>query len=132
MTLEATVIELYAASLGNRLWWDEIPDGTTAAQRVAPFGVVQTVGGSNRQYVDDKEEPEFLTARVQLTIWGARRIEVSDAMRNFASLVRSSNTVDWYARESGEAIGDINEFLKLRGSRQDFIFTYRNPNFPMP
>lgn len=129
MSLESEVIALYAASLSNRLWWDEMPDGMTAAQRDAPFGILQQVGGANRQYVDDKEEPEFLTARVQLVIWGKVRIEVSNAMRNFASLVRASNTVNWYARESGEPVGDHNEALKLRGSRQDFIFTYRNPNF---
>lgn len=129
MSLETDFIAKYAPLLNGRLWWDEMPDGMTADDRIAPFGVAQQVGGVSRQYVDDKEEPEFLNARVQLSIWGASRIAVSDAMRNFASDVRASNTADWYAREIGEPVGDSNEVLKLRGSRQDFSFTFRNPRF---
>lgn len=133
MSLETEVIAKYAGLFTeSRLWWDETPDGMAVTDRMAPFGILQEVGGSNRQYVDDTEEPEFITARVQLTIWGSRRVEVSDAMRNFNTALRASNTADWYARASGEAVGDNNEVLKLRGSRQDFIFTYRNPNFATP
>jgi Protein of unknown function (DUF3168). len=129
MSFETDFIAKYAALFNGRLYWDESPEGWTAEQRAAPFAIAQQVGGSNRQYVDDKEQPEFLNARVQVDVWGSRRMEVSDAMRSFVAAVMQSNTADWYAREMGEVIGDHNEVLKLRGSRQDFNFSFRNPRY---
>jgi hypothetical protein len=129
MSLETDLIEKYGALFTDRLWWDEIPPGLTAEQRKAPFGILQQVGGTERQYVDDTEQPEFLNARVQLYVWGARRNEVSDKLREFNAAVKASNTADWYARQMGEPVGDSNEVLALRGSRQDFSFTYRNPHY---
>lgn len=129
MSLESDFITKYGPVFANRLWWDETPDNMTAADRMAPFAIVQQVGGQERQYVNDKEEPEFLAARVQVNVWGARRIEVSEALRTFVSAVRASNSIDWYARPAGEAAGDHNEVLKLRGSRQDFMLHYRNPRY---
>lgn len=129
MSFESDVIAKYKALFGDRMWWDETPESMTPADREAPFAILQGVGGSTRQYVDDKQEPEFLNARVQVMVWGARRLEVSSALRDFASAVRASNTEDWYARPMGEPVGDSNTTLKLRGSRQDFDFHYRNPNY---
>lgn len=132
MSFETDFISKYSSVFNNRLWWDESPDGMTAQERVDPFAIMQVVGGSDRQYVDDKEQPEFLNARVQVVVWGARRIDVSDKMREFVAAVKDSNTTDWYAREMGAQIGDSNEVLKLRGSRQDFSFTFRNPRYVGP
>lgn len=129
MSFETDVIAKYQGIFNERLWWDEMPQGMTANDRIEPFGILQQVGGVERQYVDDTEQPEFLNARVQLTIWGARRIAVSEAMREFNAEVKNSNTADWYARQMGEPVGDSNEVLALRGSRQDFSFTYRNPRY---
>lgn len=129
MSFETDIIAKYQQVFNERLWWDTAPDGMTAQDREAPFGVLQIVGGDHRQYVDDTEQPEFLNARVQLFVWGARRIEVSDAMEDFIAEVKASNTADWYAREMGRPVGDSNEVLALRGSRLDFSFTYRNPRY---
>lgn len=129
MSIESDIISKYGALFAGRLWWDETPDGLTTEERQAPFAIAQEVGGADRQYVNDKEEPEFFSARVQLVVWGARRLEVSAKMDDFAAAVRASNSADWYARELGRPVGDSNEVLKLRGSRQDFSFTYRNPRY---
>lgn len=131
MQLESEVISKYAPLLAGRLWWDEATPLDTAAKREAPYGVLQIINEGSRQYVGD-EEPPFLEARVQLNIWGARRLEVGAAMRGFATAVRASNTADWYARPLGDAASDSNDTLKLRGMRQDFNFTYRNPNYAGP
>lgn len=129
MSFESDMIAKYKALFGDRLFWDEAPEDWTANDRIAPFGILQQVGGIDRQYVNDKEEPEFLSARIQLFVWGARRLDVSAKLREFVSAVRASNSADWYARPSGEAVGDSNEVLKIRGSRQDFMFNYRNPQY---
>jgi hypothetical protein len=132
MSFETDMIAKYGAVFSGRVWWDEIPDGMTADQRAAPFAILQQVGGTTRQYIDDKEQPEFLTARVQVVVWGARRVDVSAKLRDFDAAVKDSNTATWYARSMGEQVGDSNEVLKLRGSRQDFSFTFPNPHYPGP
>lgn len=130
MQLESEIISRYAGQFNGRLWWDQTPL-TTADDRKQPFGILQIIHEGSREYVSN-EEPEFLSARVQLNVWGESRLGVGAAMRSFSTFVRSSNTADWYARPLGGAESDFNETLKLRGMRQDFNFTYRNPNYAAP
>ena len=127
---EDDFIQKYMPVFDGKLYWDTAPAGQTPTERNNPFGIVQQVGGDNRKYVDDTEQPEFLTARLQLYVWGARRNEVSPKMREFVSFAKASNTKDWYIREAGAAVGDFNDVLQLRGQRQDFILTFKNPDYP--
>lgn len=126
MSIEVEMIQRFKGVFNGKLWWDETPDNMTAADRVEPFGIMEIAGGSTREYVD-QSEPEWITARVQVFVWGARSIAVGEAMRRFTAAVRASNDKDWIARPQTEAVGDSNSTLKLRGLRADFSITYRNP-----
>lgn len=132
MSFEEDIIAKYGPTLAGRLYWDTAPEGWQAEQMDAVFGIMQQVGGKRQEYVDDKDQPEYLNARVQLVLWGRRRIEVSNKMRELQAVVMASNTPDFYAGVLGEPVGDNNEALKLRGSRQDFSFWYKNPLFVGP
>jgi hypothetical protein len=129
MSFEEDIITKFAATFAGRLYWDTAPDGWQVPQMDAPFGIIQQVGGKALTYVDEKEEPEYLNARLQLFVWGKQRIAVNNKLREFVSTVRASNLPDFYAIVSGEAVNESNEVLKLRGSRQDFSFWYKNPMY---
>jgi hypothetical protein len=129
MSFEEQIIATYGPIFNMRLYWDQSPQGWVAANMEEPFGILQAVGGRRQEYVDDKEQPEYLNARVQLSVWGRHRIAVSNKMREMQAAVMASNTPEFYATVIGEPVGDSNETLSLRGSRQDFSFWYKNPLF---
>lgn len=128
MSFETDMIAMYSAWIGDRMWWDELPEGTTPAQRAEPFIILQKIGGPRRQYADDAEQPSHLQARVQVEVWGARRIAVADTIRNFIAYALTTNTANWGVRVLGEPMDDANTTLGLRGTRVDFMFVYPNPN----
>lgn len=127
MSFEEDIIAKYGPTMANRLYWDESPKGWKPEQMDLPFGILQQVGGRRSTYVDDKEQPEFLNARLQLIIWGRQRIAVNNKMRELVGVVMASNLPEFYANIEGEMVADSNEVLALRGSRQDFSFWYKNP-----
>lgn len=129
MSFEEDFITKYGPTLANRLYWDHSPEGWNANDMDAVFGIAQHTGGRRQTYVDDKEQPEFLNARVQIVLWGRRRIEVSNKMRELQGVIMDSNLPEFYAEVMGEPVGDSNEVLKIRGSRQDFSFWFKNPLF---
>ena len=126
MSFETDIFDKYGSVFSGRLWWDQTPDGMQPAAMMEPFCIVQQVGGKYLRYVDDTEH-EFLNAHLQMFVWGAHRIEVADKMRQLAATVMASNLPEWYATAMSAPVGDHNEVLKIRGSRQDFDFWFRNP-----
>lgn len=130
MSFTDDIITKYAPTLVGRMWWDEIPAKLGAAlaalDAVAPFCIVEQVGGVERVYVDN-DPSEWQNARVQLTVWGSQRRDVDAALDALRLVILASGSVDWYARPEGAKMHDANEVLKLRGSRQDFSFWYKNP-----
>lgn len=132
MSFETDMISFYGTTMAGRLYWDTAPQGWQPQQMDAPFAIMQQVGGKRQNYVDDKEQPEFCNARVQIFMWGRRRTDVSQKMRELTAAIMASNSPDFYASVEGEMMGDSNEVLDLRGSRQDFSFWYRNPLFVGP
>lgn len=128
MSLATDFIAYYQSVVDGRMWWNTIPKGNSAQSLATPFILLQHMGGPRRQYVEDTQ-PEFLQARVQVEVWGARVLAVDAAMRAFIGEVIASNSADWYARISGEPIGDHNEALDLHGSRVDVMLAYRNPDY---
>lgn len=126
MSFETDIIAKYEAAIGGRLYWDTAPTSWTPDQMIAPFCIMQLVGGDYRMYVDGTEH-EFLNARVQFFVWGRERIAVSDAMRSLSHAIAESGAIDWIVLPSGAPSGDYNDVLKLRGSRQDFGFWFKNP-----
>lgn len=132
MSLEADLIAKFGPLFNGNLHWDTTPDGWKPVSGQPPLAIMQRVGGPRRQYVDDKEQPEFLRARVQFWVWGASSIAVAEKMEALQAAVMNSNTIDFYGQVIGEPMGDSNEVLKLRGLRQDFMFAWRNPLFVGP
>lgn len=130
MSFEEDVTAKYMGVFGGRFWWDVIPEDLTAEQRAEPFCIVQRVGGVSRRYVDNTRS-DMLNARLQFFVWGEYRVAVSNKMRELADAIALSSTSDFVTIELGEAQGDFNEVLKLRGERQDFGFWYQNPS-PAP
>lgn len=128
MSFETDIISKYKAVFGDRLYWDTMPVDWVRANMNDPFGIMQIVSGKERLYMDNSQH-EFLNARVQFSIWGNLRTEVSDTARELAAEIAQSNTAEWIANPEGSASSDFNEVLKLRGSRQDFVFWYKNPHY---
>ena len=131
MSFTDDIIIKYAPTLAGRMWWDEIPPklALTLAEptaAVAPFCIVEQLGGVERVYVDN-EPCAFSNARVQFTMWGRQRRDVDAALDALRLVILASGSNDWYARPEGVKMHDSNEVLKLRGSRQDFVFWYKNP-----
>lgn len=130
MSFTDDIIIKYAPTLAGRMWWDEIPASLAAtlgsADTVAPLCVVEQVGGVERVYVDNEPAP-FQNARVQFTVWGRSRRDVDIALDALRLVILASGSTVWYARPEGAKMHDANEILKLRGSRQDFVFWYKNP-----
>lgn len=131
MSFTDDIILKYAPTLSGRMWWDEMPAALAASLvnpsgDVAPFAIVEQVGGVVRQYVDG-DPSEWQNARVQITVWGTRRRDVDAALDTLALVIQASGSATWNARPEGAKMHDANEVLKLRGSRQDFVFWYKNP-----
>lgn len=130
MSFTDDIIIKYAATLNGRMWWDEIPPKIAATlasnDAVAPLCVVEQISGVERIYVDN-EPSEWHNARVQFTMWGSQRRDVDAALDALYLVILASADASWYARPEGAKMHDANEVLKLRGSRQDFVFWYKNP-----
>ena len=130
MSFTDDIITKYAPTLASRMWWDEIPAKLAAAlannDAVLPFCIVEQVGGVVRQYVDG-DPSEWHNARVQFTMWGSQRRDVDAALDALYLVILASGSATWNARPEGAKMHDSNEVLKLRGSRQDFVFWYKTP-----
>lgn len=124
MSLEADLIDKYKAIFNGRLWFDTMPEGVSNITDV--FCVISFVGGRDRWYVDNTL-PDMQNARVQFTVWGARREEVNAAADALRKAVAESNTVDFITSPFGAKVSDWNDILKLRGARQDFGFWFKDP-----
>lgn len=132
MSFETDMITKYGPTLAGRLYWHETPDNWQPADRNAPFCIMQQVGGKRQTYVDDKEQPEYLNARIQFFMWGSNYMSVAEKMRELQAVIMASNEPEFYAEIIGEPVSDSNDVLKLRGSRQDVGFWWKNPLFVGP
>lgn len=122
MSIATAIIAILNPVLSNRIWFNTIPDNLTAAQRSAPFMVVQLVGGRDDWYVENTI-PDEVNGHYQFFIWGANYLEVEAC----SNQVRSALATTPYAphnihsiRPLGGPVDDYNEILKLHGKRQDF------------
>lgn len=113
-SIYAEVRSLLASLVEGRCYSDVTPDAPEF-----PLIIYQVVGG---EAIDFYERTVANTEnyRVQVYVWGARRLEVEQLMRmarkqlvehsaNFESLITL-----------GQATDEYNETLKIYGSRQDF------------
>lgn len=121
MSFESDIVAKYGAVFGGRIFFDTAPDGWTTVQMAAPFCIVNQINGSERWYVDNSRS-ELQSTHLQFFVWGARREEVSAAANAFRSAAAASNAADFIVIPTGAVVNDFNEALKLRGTRQDFIF----------
>lgn len=125
MTFRADVIAKYKAVFAGRLYFDTSPEGWTPEQMVAPFCIINQVGGEERRYIDNTLH-EFGNADLQFFTWGARLDEVDAAMRALSAAIAASSTDTFVTISYGAATSDYNDILKLRGLRQTFGFWYKN------
>ena len=119
--LAALMLPLFDA---QHFHFDTTPEGAVPA---GTFCVAQQVGGRDAWYVDNTL-PEWSNARMQFVVWGGPRIDVSNKARALRSLF-ADNAANgtFYIAPLGAAVSDTNDVLKLRGSRQDFTFWYKDP-----
>lgn len=121
MSFEADIIAKYGPMFNGRVYFDTAPDGWTPAQMAEPFCIVNQVGGDERWYIDNTRA-DLQRAHLQFFVWGARREEVAAAANAFRDAAAASSTSDFIVIPTGAVVSDFNEALKLRGTRQEFVF----------
>jgi hypothetical protein len=126
MSFETDLTALLSPLFNGLFWFDTAPDDFNPADAQANFCIAQQVGGTDKWYIDNSR-PGMQNARMQLYVWGPRRIEVADTARALRKVIADSITSEWITMPYGAAVSDYNEVLKLRGSRQDFGFWYKDP-----
>jgi hypothetical protein len=125
MSFETDIITKLGPVFGNRIYFDTTPDNWKVSDRLAPFCLVNGTGGSEALYVDNTQHDKLNTV-LQFSIWGSKRIAVSEAARTLATTIAAANTSDFIAWPESAAVSDWDDVLKLRGSRQSFSFWYLN------
>lgn len=124
MSFDADLITLLTPIFGDDLFFDTTPDDFDPRGKVK-FAIIEQVGGRGYWYVEkDAPSPSHKHARVQITVWGARRLEVNEATRQMENAIRDSEMI---AENYGAPNTLYNEGLKIRGCRQDFGIWYPDP-----
>lgn len=123
MSLEEQVIAKYQHIFDGRMWWGSAPAGTPRTAMSDVFCIAEQVGGEESWFVDNTPK-DMENARVQFTLWGERKLEVSAARIALRDAIADSITGDWVTVPMGGPVGTYNETLDLRGVRQDFGFYY--------
>lgn len=129
MSFEANLTALLSPLFSDRFWWDTMPDAIDL-KTTGNFCIAQQVGGLDQWYVS-QELPEWQNARMQFSVWGKRRIDVTaDADRIRAALANSIAANVFVVSPMGGRVNDYNDALKLYGSRVMFEIWYRTDQAP--
>lgn len=128
MNLKAVLIAMLNPVLGGpRVWVDTVKDGMTPQQLLAPFLIIQKVGGSWNGYVDGTIAGDR-NARIQFMVQGENRKAVDDMaeaiIQRLAQAVRDNEFVN--VEFFGEPVDGFSDVSKLRSSRFDAGIWYRN------
>lgn len=103
--------------------WPDVPPDAYGDESARPalYIVFQIIGGRAIDFTE-RALPDHDHARVQVYVWGNRRLEVEAAARTVRETLIASTTLK--VETYGAPTWLYEEMLKLRGSRQDFGIWY--------
>ncbi len=112
--MEAQLIKAMKSALPNLdVYHDFAPDNA-----VAPFIVMQRVGGAGNLYIDHETDGGY-QVRFQVSAWASARL---DAVALSATVERALRVLPGVAPD-GAAVAGFDPDTDLRGMQQDFLIT---------
>ena len=84
---------------------------------VAPFVVVQLVGGSGQMFIDNQTLGGY-ERRLQLTVWAQSRTESIQLAQTIERVLTQKARII----AQGAPVADYDSEVDLRGMRQDFLY----------
>ena len=112
MSAESSIFAALSSLVSNRVYPDLAPDVV-----VKPYIVYQQIGGSAVQFVDPTV-PSKKNSRIQVSIWGDTRAQVSALAVQVEDTLRGVTALQAVVLGAPVAIYEAD--TKLRGSQQDF------------
>jgi len=115
MTLDEYLTSLLNPLFANRVHWDVTPEGIVVT---SPIAILQQIGGKEEWYIDKDLKKSHRHARIQITCWGRRRVEISEMSKTVSDTIRLDNAM--VSEPYGAATSLYEETGKLYGFRQQF------------
>lgn len=122
MAFEKTMIDLLGPLVGNRIWWDSLPEGMPLPTQI--FIILQQVGGKSSWYLEKENMPSHKHARLQVSVWGTNRLAIAPLQRTIENTIALSPLV---AEVYGAPIGAFSGDIALKGSHQQFGIWFPDP-----
>lgn len=122
MSFESDLVQLLNPLAAERVYWDNLPEGTRV---IADTILLETVGGRGRGLYLEKEVADTIHARVRVTVIGPDFQTASDLSRLIEKTIVES--VVFNAEAFGAFTRTYVQGVKLYEVRQDFGILYPDP-----
>lgn len=121
MSFETDLVAVFNLLFGNRVYWDNLPEGMRVTQ---PTLLLEGGGGRGRQWYIDQTLSDKVHSRVRFTVMGPDEQTVRDLARTVEKTIAAST---YQAQSYGNFSTHYSQAAKLYETVQDFGILYSDP-----